>query len=63
MKQGSIPSNITEHATFVHGTATELAINGKDPQLERMFQDACSSAPPKMQSLLQQLRALERCPE
>ena len=63
MKQGSVRTNTTEHATFANGTATELATSGKDPQLERMFQEACSSAPPKMQSLLQELHALGRYPK
>ena len=54
MKQGSVCTNATEHATSAHGTATELATSGKNPQLERMFQEACSSSPPKMQSLLQE---------
>ena len=51
MKQGS-----------VH-TATELATSGKNPQLETMFQEACSSLPPKMLSLLQELHALGRYPK
>ena len=63
MKQGSVPTNTTEHATFAHGTATELATSGKDLQLDRMFQEACSSAPPKMQNLLQELHALGRYPK
>ena len=49
MKQGSVRTNATEHATSAHGTATELATSGKNPQLETMFQEACSSLPPKMQ--------------
>ena len=63
MKQGSVRTNATEHATSAHGTATELATSGKNPQLERMFQEACSSLPPKMQSLLQELHALGRYPK
>ena len=63
MKQGSVRTNTTEHATFANGTATELATSGKDPQLERMLQEACSSVPPKMQSLLQELHALGRYPK
>ena len=63
MKQGSVPTKTTEHATFAHGTATELATSGKDLQLERMFQETCSSAPPKMQNLLQELHALGRYPK
>ena len=72
MKQGSVRTNATGHAAFASGTATELATSGnatehatsgKDPQLERMFQEACSSAPPKMQSLLQELHALGRYPK
>ena len=71
MKQGSLRTNATEHAACASGTAiehatssnaTEHATSGEDPQLERMFQEACSSAPPKMQSLLQELHALGRYP-
>ena len=58
MKQASVPTNTTEHATFAHGTATELATSGKDPQLDRMFQEACPSAPPK-----KELHALGRYPK
>ena len=63
MKQGSVRTNATENATSAHGTATELATSGKNPQLETMFQEACSSLPPKMLSLLQELHALGRYPK
>ena len=75
MKQGSVRTNATENATSAHGTATELATSGKNlqletmfqdgknPQLETMFQAACSSLPPKMLSLLQELHALGRYPK
>ena len=47
-------STATEHANSTSGA--------KDPRLEKMFQEACSNAPPKMQSLLQELHALGRYP-
>ena len=73
-KQGSVSDtaaehatsgNATEHAAFASGTATEHASStsgAKDPRLEKMFQEACSNAPPKMHSLFQELHALGRYP-
>jgi len=52
----------TEQAAFVGGTATEHATSGKDPHLEKMFQEACSNAPRNMEILLQELHALGRYP-
>ena len=46
--------------------ATERALSAsgaKDPRLEKMYLEACSSAPPKIQSLLQELHSLERYPK
>ena len=45
MKQGSVCTNATEHATSAHGTATELATSGPSPFYEtklkeRMYDDA-----------------------
>ena len=45
MKQGSVRTNATEHATSAHGTATELATSGPSPFYEtklkeRMYDDA-----------------------
>ena len=61
--------NATEHAASAadikdsRGHATERALSAsgaKDPHLEKMCLEACSNAPPKMQSLLQELHALGR---
>ena len=61
--------NATEHAASAadikdsRGHATERALSAsgaKDPHLEKMYLEACSNAPPKMQSLLQELHALGR---
>ena len=47
-------SSATEHTSSTSGA--------KDLRLEKMFQEACSNAPPKMQNLLQELHALGRYP-
>ena len=52
-------------AAFASGAATEHASStsgAKDPRLEKLFQEACSNAPPSLQSLLQELHALGRYP-
>jgi len=47
------------------GPATDGALSAsgaKDPHLEKMYLEASSNAPPKMQSLLQELHAMGRYP-
>ena len=54
-----------QHGVNAQAAATEPASStsgAKDPRLEKMFQEACSNAPQKMQSLLQELHALGRYP-
>ena len=55
-----------EHAASASGSATEHAsfkTGAKDPCLEKLFQGACADAPPKVQSVLQQLHALGQYPK
>ena len=70
-KRGRASGTATEHATS--GTATEHAAfgpdikdsggPGKDVRFENMFREACSKAPPNVERLLQEVKALGHYPQ
>ena len=66
-KQGNASGTVTEDAALAfdnkdsRGPARERAVSAsgaRDHRLEKMFQEACSNAPPKFPSLLRELHVL-----